>query len=129
MSAVEILAAGAKDANGTGDAVDVSAHACLRLDAVVNADLGQHPQVVITLETGPSASGPWSELVSQRLSAGANSGDPHAWRHRRWVVTPDAYVRARWQGHSSAAGGVRGEGASVPGLDIEISGEGVPDAP
>lgn len=129
MSAVEVLGAGAKDASGTGSAVDVSAHACLRLDVNATADLGQQPQLVVTLETGPTSSGPWTELASQRLIASAHPSDPHAWRPLRWIVTPDNFVRARWAGHSSAAGGVRGEGASVPGLDIEISGEGVPDAP
>src|SRR5262245_53671315 len=106
MSAVEILATGAhadaipaespwptfsRASNGVSTPVDTSAHAVLRLDLTLTANLGASPDVRLFIEHGPAAEGPWSVLVEKHFTR-------DSWGQSRRVVLAsfDAFMRLRW---------------------------------
>ena len=119
MSAVELLAAGAKAASGTGSAVDVSAHAVLRLNGTFASDQSKAADLYVALDHGPSSSGPWTPLHEIRMRAGSS------WRSADRIVLAgfDDFVRVRWEARV-------GMGAQQPDIQLAfgITGEGIPDA-
>lgn len=129
MSAVEILAYAAADDTGDGSAVDVSAFSTLRLDWHVVADLSRNPDITLTIETGPTASGPWTEIYRrQMVQSHQISGDPYRWEALPRVTLAgfDSYVRPRWRCKADTYFGAGNRAAS---LSIGLSGDGQPDAP
>jgi len=131
MSAVTILAAGAKANSGTGASVDVSAFSTLRLDFVISADCGKGPDLEIFLEQGPSATGPWRPLWQKRQNTATPPGNVNSWvgAERVSISGFDRYMRARWAVTTSTNngmfGGVPQDSAS---LNLAITGDGKPDA-
>lgn len=125
MSAITVLAAGPKAKSGTSTPLDVSAHAALRLDLTLLADLGTRPQLDLWIETGPAATGPWTELTHFRQLAGDPGYSPHAWQTQRRLPLSsiDTFVRARWVGQANA-----NSGDGDPQLVLGITGDGKPDA-
>jgi len=131
MSAVTILpfasqtetarAGGGFESIGASDAVDVSAHAVLRLVTRIDANLGSRPQCELYLETAPTDSGPWTIAWSRHMSTGAQPGADDFWSSapRAVIGHVDTYARLRW---AVRAGN---EGLA---LSIGCDGEGVPDA-
>lgn len=119
MSAVTLLAAGAKAASGAGAAVDVSAHAVLRLDGTFASDQSKEADLSVVIEHGRSSAGPWSPLHEIRMRGGRD------WLSaERFILTGfDDFVRVRWEARV-------GMGANQPNvqLAIGITGEGTPDA-
>jgi hypothetical protein len=107
---------------GTGDAVDVSPHAVLRLTIAIDANLGASPQADLWIETAPASTGPWAIAWSRRMSTGVPAGNGDAaWhpRPRAVIGAVDSFARLRWS--------VRGGNAGL-GLSIGCTGEGIPDA-
>lgn len=106
MSAVTLLAAGAKVDTGTGAAVDVSAAGVMRLDATVKCNHGKSPWLTLSIDSGASATGPWFEIYSRTFRSGVVNGS-QAWPlnciQRLSVGGFDNFARVRWAG---AAGNV-----------------------
>jgi hypothetical protein len=130
MSAVTILAAGARANAGVGSAVDVSAHAVLRLDiyAVTSPRESVEPRVLIELEQAPASTGPWSPLWEKRLS------QTRSFSERVKIGDFDKFVRAKWSDEASPVSTGPGRAhlnapdASSYGFNLSITGEGKPDA-
>lgn len=132
MSEVIILAAGARANAGAGSAIDVSAHAVLRLDVYAIATPPREmlePRVLVELEQAPASTGPWTRLWSRQLS------QHRSFTERVVLGTFDNFVRAKWtdEGPPATTGPGRAHlpaaDPSSYGLDITITGEGTPDAP
>lgn len=120
MSAVELLAAGAKAPSGTGEAVDVSAHAQLRL--IVDGrgtDLGRNPVARVWIETSRDGVSGWA-VAHEVLFHYSNL--PFEAR-RINIGNVDAFARVRWEahGHINTSDG-------DPALMLAVTGEGIPDA-
>lgn len=125
MSAITLLTAGAKARSGTSTPLDVSAHAALRLDLTLLANLGTTPTLDLWIETGPAATGPWVELHHIKQHAGDPGSSPRAWQtpRRLTLVGIDNFVRARWVGQATA-----NSADGDPQLNLGITGTGLPDA-
>jgi hypothetical protein len=121
LSSVTVLASGAKADSGTGDAVAVAGCAVLKLSATMKANLGKSPQLRIMLDTGPAATGPWTEAFAEHYRASAGGGNTWpASSVASITLTPSNYVRARWL--------VNHTGPLTSELDLAITGVGLPDA-
>lgn len=121
MSAVTVLAAGAKADSGTGAAVSTAGCAVLKLSAAMTANLGKSPQVRVMLDTGPTSSGPWLEVYAEHFRSGAGGGNTWpASSVASITLMPSNYVRARWVTNHT--------GPSTAELDLAITGVGIPDA-
>lgn len=122
MAAVTLLAAAAQAPTGTGSAVDVSAHAQLRLDIVAQPNLGTGPELEVWIDTGPAAVGPWTEIYRLQMSAGHPPHAPLAWLRstRALVGNFDAFARVRWSARAT-----KNSGDGNPQLTLGVTGEGV----
>jgi hypothetical protein len=121
VSAVTVLAAGAKADSGTGAAVAVVGCAVLKLSATMTANHGKSTQLRVMLDSGPTASGPWTEVFAEHYRAGA--GGSNTWPPTgvaSITVQPSNYVRARWIANHT--------GPLTAELDLAITGVGLPDA-
>lgn len=121
MSAVTILTYAAQAATGSGAAVDVSAFSTLRLDMQLAADLGTSPELMLTIEDAPAATGPWRTVETRRFVATA-VGEPFGWsgRGRFLLAGFDSFIRVSWTGSA--------QGPGVPAFLIGLTGDGQPDA-
>jgi hypothetical protein len=130
MSEVTIIAAGAKANAGTSSAVDVSAHAVLRLDVYVHAAPREsvEPRVLVELEQAPTSNGPWAPLWVRRLS------QSRSFSERLVLGSFDKFVRAKWTDEASPVSTGQGRAhlaapdPSSYGLNFSIAGDGRPDA-
>lgn len=109
MSSIEVLAAASNLADsGNGSGVSAEAHAVARGTWSVSADLGRSPDLVLSIDTGPTSSGPWSEIWTKHLLANeGNPSNPHYWHSPRVLLSGfDKYIRARWSGRARANTGI-----------------------
>lgn len=121
MSAVTLLAAGAKADSGSGSAVDCTGCASLKLALTMKADASLNPNLTVAIDTAPGSAGPWTEIYNQRFRVSAGGGN--TWPANsiaRAVVAPDVFCRARWS--------VAHSGTTTAALDLSIVGVGIPDA-
>lgn len=135
MSAVTIIAAGAKANAGVASAVDVSVHTTIRFDVAVSAapkESADNTRFLLEIEHGPTSNGPWKRLWAQRYNGRA---DVAAYAKVRDVLTGfDSFVRGKWTDEASPASTGPGRAhlntpdASSYGLTISIIGDGKPDA-
>lgn len=104
MSAVTLLTAANVADAGAGDPVDVSAGGTLRLDWTVKANHGKNPQVELSIETAPAATGPWTQvwrrLMCAEKPATATDMNSNGWHTQPRALVPgvDRFARARWSG-------------------------------
>jgi hypothetical protein len=127
VSAVTVLASGAKLDSGTGSAVDVTGCASLKLAAVMKADHSFKPQLRIMIDTGRSSTGPWREIYAETFRSSFAGG--HTWpadSTQRIVLQPDNFVRCRWETKTDVNQVTTN--TSSAGLDLAITGVGMPDA-
>lgn len=100
MAAAELtlLSAGDHEQTGTTDPLDVSDHAQLRFTIAAHPDFGKHPQLDVTFQTAPAASGPWRQIAAVRMSSGSPPGNDTAWDMKKRVVlaAADNFIRAAW---------------------------------
>jgi hypothetical protein len=112
-----LLATAAQAASGTSAAVDVSALAILRADIDLGAtSLPGGGELSVSLDHGPTSSGPWAELQTFLMATGAQPGSPYTWPagKKRVVLSGfDAFMRVRWTAKSTWG---------TPALTLGVSG-------
>ena len=125
MSAIVLLASGARADRGFGVGVSVAAHAIVRLTCTLLATLSKCPQLTIAIDTGPTAQGPWREVHTASFTTPhwPAAGEP---RIQLGAADLDEFIRARWDGHAGTAN--LGHVTPSADFDLTISGIGTPDA-
>lgn len=119
MSSVTLLTGASQATSGTGSGVDVSAAGQLRLDVTVRADMGTDPEVDVMIDTGPAATGPWTQIYAAKFDARQPAASPYAWPptgvSRVLIGNFDGFARVRWQAQT------RRNGAN-PALFLGVAG-------
>jgi hypothetical protein len=133
VSAVTILAAGAKANASTSTPVDVSAFSTLRLNAAVLANLGKGPYIDIFIETASASTGqPWRVVWHRFQSTGTPPGaNEQAWESATRIVLSgfDSFLRVRWVAVATQNFGMlNGVLDNSVELNLAITGDGKPDA-
>jgi hypothetical protein len=103
MASLELLAAGAQADTGesTPVATDNMAGLVLVIDPIASNG-GTSPQLAVHFETGPTETGPWREVASERLHYMDPPGSPHRWERRRVLIgAVDNFTRVRWSASST----------------------------
>jgi len=92
---VTLLTSGTQALEGTGDAVDISNNAQVRMTISAAVDHGQDPDLSVWFETAPSSSGPWREIERVRMMPGSSS---YPWNSAKRVVLPaaDNFLKVAW---------------------------------
>ena len=126
MSAVELLAAGLKAPTGTGDAVDVSAHAQLRLVVDTRGtDMGRSPEAKVWIETSRDGVAGWKVAQEIPFLHHHSASDRYPFEARPVNIGDvDAFARVRWWSRANA-----NTADGDPALMLGVAGEGIPDAP
>jgi hypothetical protein len=91
--AVALHASGAETVSGTGDAVDLGeTRSCVQLALVVTAASGTTPTLDVSIETGPTETGPWrmGGAVAAALAAAGKTvktlADLDRWARVTWTI-------------------------------------------
>lgn len=96
MSSITILTNGPQARSGQSDALDVSSFSTLRLDLRLTANHGVQPYITTYIESGPTASGPWTVIDENSYKVGSFPG-----KARITLAGFDNFVRLRWAGGCS----------------------------
>ncbi len=87
---IELHASGAETASGNGTAEDIGeTRSCVKVSLLVSAVSGTTPTLLVTIQTGPTSTGPWR-------SAGAFASQAAIGKNAKTVAALDQFVRAIW---------------------------------
>jgi hypothetical protein len=132
MSAITIVAAGAKANAGTSTPVDVSAFSTLRLTAAIAANCGKGPYLDVYIETASASTGqPWSTVWHRRQQTATPPGNEQAWVGAVRIVLGgfDSFLRVRWDAAPTVNCGMfNGVLDNSVELNLSVAGDGQPDA-
>lgn len=97
-AAVTLLALAAQASTGTSDPVDISDKTGIRMTITARPDLGKDPEMIVAFDTGPTSSGPWTEIHRVQMLAGVPASSPYAWDSAKKVAlgAVDKFLRCRW---------------------------------
>jgi len=134
-AATTLHASGAETVTGNGAAVDMGAtRSCLKLALVVTAVAGTLPTLALTVQTGPSETGPWRTgdtfgIVSATGKTEKTIASLDQWVRLAWVITGsagqsitfslDGFAHTLYAGPSDLSKTAINETA-ISGIDAEV---------
>lgn len=99
-AAITVLASASQAQTGTSTPLDVSNNSQARVSIVTVVDLGKDPDLSVWFDTGPTSTGPWTEINLIRMlgiDLPANGRYPYLLDRRVVLDLADKFIRARWQ--------------------------------